>query len=95
MQDALLSRYGNVMVDVETNSEVKEINYAGEKVIVSGQRTGSGEPFSVEADRVIVTVPVSILKSGSIAFTPRATVRKDIGIVKNGNGCCDEGAIGF
>ena len=70
MQDALLSRYSNVMVDVETNSEVKEINYAGEKVIVSGQRTGSGEPFSVEADRVIVTVPVSILKSGSIAFTP-------------------------
>ena len=70
MQDALLSRYSNVMVDVETNSEVKEINYAGEKVIVSGQRTGSGEPFSIEADRVIVTVPVSILKSGSIAFTP-------------------------
>ena len=70
MQDALLSRYSNVMVDVETNSEVKEINYTGEKVIVSGQRTGSGEPFSLEADQVIVTVPVSILKSGSIAFTP-------------------------
>jgi len=70
MQDALLSRYSSVMEDVEINSEVKEINYAGDKVLVSGQRTGTGEPFSIEADRVIVTVPVSILKSGSIAFTP-------------------------
>jgi len=70
MQDALLSRYNNVMVDVQTNSEVKEINYAGDKVIVSGQKTGSGEPFSAEADRVIVTVPVSVLKSGSISFAP-------------------------
>ena len=70
MQDALLSRYANVMIDVQTNSEVKEINYAGDKVIVSGQKTGSGETFSVEADRAIVTVPVSILKSGGISFTP-------------------------
>jgi monoamine oxidase len=69
MQDALLSRYSNVMADVQTNSEVKEIDYNGDKVLVSGQRTG-GESFSIEADRVIVTVPVSILKSGSIAFTP-------------------------
>jgi monoamine oxidase len=69
MQDALLSRYSNVMADVQTNSEVKEIDYNGDKVLVSGQRTG-GESFSIEAERVIVTVPVSILKSGSIAFTP-------------------------
>ena len=70
MQDALLSRYGNVMIDVQTNSEVKEINYAGDKVIVSGQKSRSGETFSVEADRVIMTVPVSILKSGGISFSP-------------------------
>jgi monoamine oxidase len=70
MQDALLSRYSNVMVDVQSNSEVKEIDYSGDKVIVSGQKTGTGETFSTEADRVIVTVPVSILKSGSIVFTP-------------------------
>jgi monoamine oxidase len=69
MQDALLSRYSNVMADVQTNSEVKEIDYNGDKVLVSGQRTG-GESFSIQPDRVIVTVPVSILKSGSIAFTP-------------------------
>lgn len=70
MQDALLSRYSNVIVDVSTNSEVKEINYAGEKILVSGLKTGTAETFSIEADRVIVTVPVSILKGGSIDFTP-------------------------
>lgn len=69
MQDALLSRFSKVVADVEKNSVVKEINYSGEKVIVSGVKSGS-ESFSVELNKVIVTVPVSILKSGSISFTP-------------------------
>jgi thioredoxin reductase len=70
MQDALLSRYSKVMVDVQSNSQVKEINYSGDKITVSGENTGTTEPFSIEADRVIVTVPVSVLKSGRISFTP-------------------------
>lgn len=82
MQDALLSRYSNVMVDVQTNSEVNEINYSGDKVLVSGQRTGSSEPFSIEADRVIIAVPVSILKSGSIAFTPGLPTAKTSALSK-------------
>ena len=70
MQDALLSRFSNVVEDVELNSEVKEVNYVGEKVIINGVKTGTAESFSMEADRVIVTVPVSILKNGGISFTP-------------------------
>lgn len=69
MQDALLSRFSNVVADVVTNSVVKEIDYSEDKVIVSGETTGTG-PFSVEVNKVIVTVPVSILKSGGITFTP-------------------------
>ena len=31
---------------------------------------GATEPFSLEADKVIVTVPVSVLKAGDITFSP-------------------------
>lgn len=70
MQDALLSRYSKVVVDAQLNAVVKQIDYTGEKIVVSGDRTTSQETFSVEVEKVIVTVPVSILKSGDITFTP-------------------------
>lgn len=70
MQDALLSRFSKVVVDVQKNSQVKTIDYAGSTVTVSGQRLDSGETFTTSFEKVIVTVPVSILKSGSIIFTP-------------------------
>lgn len=69
VQDALLSRYSKVVADVVMNSVVKEINYSGDKVVVSGVKSTS-EPFSAEVNKLIVTVPVSILKNGSIMFTP-------------------------
>ena len=76
MQDALLSRFSKVVSDVESNTVVKDINYTGEKIVVSGEKTTSTETFSVEVDKVIVTVPVSILKSGSINFTPGLPSKK-------------------
>ena len=79
MQDALLSRFSRVQTLVEVNKTVKAIDYSGSKVIISGDTTLSGttsEPFTMEADKVIVTVPVSVLKSGDIVFTPSLPVEK-------------------
>nr|WP_255534557.1 NAD(P)/FAD-dependent oxidoreductase [Chryseolinea lacunae] len=70
MQDALLSRFTKVTTDALVNAVVKEINYTSDKVTVSGQNVVTGEPFSAEFDKVIVTVPVSVLKAGNIVFTP-------------------------
>lgn len=72
MQDALLSRFSNVVPAVQVNKEVKTIDYSGTKIVISGDNilSGSTEPFTIEADRVIVTTPVSILKAGDILFTP-------------------------
>jgi len=76
MQDALLSRFSNVAVDVMSNTVVSEIDYTGEKIVMYGENTASAETFSVEVDKVIVTAPVSILKSGSISFTPGLNAKK-------------------
>ena len=73
MQDALLSKFSTVVSGVQVNKVVKSIDYTGSKVIISGNTmlpAGGVEPFSLEANKVIVTVPVSILKSGDITFNP-------------------------
>ena len=51
--------------DIRLNHAVAEIDHAGAEVVIS---TGSGPRFG--ADRVIVTVPLGVLKAGTIAFSP-------------------------
>ncbi len=72
MQDALLSRFSKVVPLVQVNKVVKSVDYSGSKVIITGETIlpGETEPFSIEAEKVIVTVPVSILKAGDISFNP-------------------------
>lgn len=79
MQDALLSRFSGVMASVQINKVVERIDYSGSKVIISGNTNlsaGATEPFTIEADKVIVTVPVSILKAGDIEFSPALPANK-------------------
>ncbi len=76
VQDALLSRFSNVIEDVQLNAVVKEINYSGATVAISGEDGISGESFSMDVEKVIVTVPISILKSGDISFTPSLPANK-------------------
>ena len=72
MQDVLVSRFSKIVPFVELNTVIKNINYSSGKVLLSGEKktAGSSEPFTAEVDKVIITVPVSILKSGDITFTP-------------------------
>lgn len=79
MQDILTSRFNAVIPSVELNTIVKTIDYTSSKIKVTGERsiTGSGkETFVVEVDKVIIAVPVSILKEGSINFMPALPVLK-------------------
>lgn len=61
--DALI-RYLAKGLDIRTGYRVKAIAYTGSEVRIS---TDQGE---FAADRVIVTLPLGILKSGAISFTP-------------------------
>ncbi|MBX2961051.1 MAG: FAD-dependent oxidoreductase [Cyclobacteriaceae bacterium] len=64
LQDILLSRYVRAVSVIQFNTKVQSINHSGEKVEISH----SGGTDTV--DKLIVTVPVSVLKAGDIAFSP-------------------------
>lgn len=70
MQDLVISRFDNVFKRVETNKPVKSINYGGNPVTITFE-----DGSEATADKVIVTVPVTILKEG-ITFTPALPAAK-------------------
>ena len=51
--------------DIRLNHAVTEIDHAGSEAVIT---TASGETF--DADRVVVTVPLGVLKAGALSFTP-------------------------
>jgi monoamine oxidase len=65
MQDLLLSRFSEVKPLVQLNKQVKTISYAGEKVLLTLQDGSQLEP-----NKVIVAVPLGVLKAGDIQFAP-------------------------
>ena len=65
MQDVLLSRFNDIQPLVETNKQVTAINYGSDPIVVT-LKDGS----TVQASKLIVAVPISILKSGGISFSP-------------------------
>lgn len=68
MQDVLLARFDRAVKKVEVNSVIEQVDHAGEKVILSGSQGGS--VFSTTVDHVIVAVPVQVMQTGKIQFTP-------------------------
>ena len=64
-------------VEVRTGQAVTGIDHSGSAIVVT---TAGGATF--EADRVVVTVPLGVLKDGFIAFRPSLPVRKRDAIAK-------------
>jgi len=65
LQDMILSRFSARAAQVQRNEVVTAINYGSNPVVIT---TAGGR--TVEASRVIVTVPVSVLKGNSVRFSP-------------------------
>ena len=66
MQELLISRFNGVLPLVKLNTPITAINYAPEPILLTA---AGGATY--EADKVIVTAPVSVLKGGGIAFNPQ------------------------
>lgn len=61
----LETKFAPIMSKVELNRQVKTVNLSGSKAVVTDQ---TGKTW--QADRVLVTVPLSILRDGDITFIP-------------------------
>lgn len=72
-------------LDVRLNSRVSQIDISGEKAVVT---FGAGE--TSEADYVIVTVPLGVLKSNRITFVPALPEAKQLAIEKLGMNCVNK-----
>lgn len=65
LQDLLISRFNAVQPFVKLNTPISAIDYSADPIVLTAK---DGATF--EASKVIVTVPVSILKNGSLSFSP-------------------------
>ncbi len=64
-QDILLSRFNEIVKKVQLNTPVTSIDYSGDTISITDK---SGKQYT--ANKVIVTVPLSILQNSGIAFSP-------------------------
>ncbi len=65
LQDLLISRFTAVQPFVKLNTPISAIDYSADPIVLTAK---DGTTF--QADKVIVTVPISILKNGSLSFSP-------------------------
>ncbi len=86
MEDALTSRFSAIVPNVELHTVIQSINYTGEKILLTGLQ--NGEPFSQEVDKVIVAVPISILKASDIVFSPALPSIKSTALSRMGMDAC-------
>jgi monoamine oxidase len=98
MQDVLASRFNAVIPSIEFNTPIKTIDYASSKIKLLGEKIrtdGGTENISMEVDKVIVTVPVSILKTSGINFIPALPASKTISISHLGMDACIRMVLDF
>lgn len=70
MQDLIISRFSDISAIVRTNAPVKSINYSNVPVVITLE-----DGSTVECTKVIVTVPLPVLKTG-ITFSPSLPASK-------------------
>jgi monoamine oxidase len=65
MHDVLISRFSNIQTLVQLNTPITSINYSADPIVLTA-KDGS----TYQANKVIVTTPISVLKSGLMTFSP-------------------------
>lgn len=80
--DTIISNFGNqIAALVKTQSVVNHIDYALDQVTVS---CANGQVYT--ADKVLITVPITVLQSSDIQFNPILPINKTIAFSKIGMG---------
>jgi monoamine oxidase len=85
MSDVLISRFSRATAKVQFNKAIEFVDYSGESITLSVKDTVTSEVTSETVNKLIVAVPISILKAGDIGFNPalpstKATAMSKIGM---------------
>ena len=78
-QDMVLSRFSRVLPFVQYNTQASVINSNEDLITIT-----DGEGNIIEANKVIIAVPVSMLKNGSISFAPGLPEEKSAALSRIG-----------
>jgi monoamine oxidase len=70
MQDILISRFAQTVDLVELNKQVKSVTNTGDSIDLTITNTLDGTEENITVNKLIVAVPLSILKAGDISFSP-------------------------
>lgn len=65
LQDAIISRFSAVQQFVQLSTPITSIQYGDDPIILT-----TADGLTYEANKVIVTVPLSVLKNGILSFSP-------------------------
>lgn len=84
MQDVLISRFASTVSLVELNKKVKSVSNQGETIELTVQHTLNNTEEIITVNKLIVTVPLSILKAGDITFNPPLPSEKTTAMSKIG-----------
>lgn len=84
MQDILISRFAQTVDLVELNRQVKSVTNTGERIDLAVTNTLDGTEETITVDKLIVAVPLSILKAGDISFSPSLPSEKQEAMSKIG-----------
>jgi monoamine oxidase len=86
MADVLIGTFIKASDNVQLNTVVKQIDYSGDKVVVSGEKFsgGASTPFSLSYDKLVITVPITVLQAGDINFIPALPSSKAVALSKMG-----------
>jgi monoamine oxidase len=90
LQDIITSRFSGVVGRVQLNTAIKSINHAGEKIVLTDQNN-----TQIEVEKVVVTAPLGVLKTGGIAFSPGLPAVKVTAMNKIGMDHCLRIVIDF
>ena len=89
-QDILLSRFNAIVKKVQLNTPVTSIDYSGDTISITDK---SGKQYT--ANKIILTVPLSILKRNGIIFTPSLPSTNIAASAKFGMDACIRMVIDF
>ena len=74
-------RFASILNDIQLNTAVSNIDYSGEQIKITDSSGGTHM-----ADKVILTVPVTVLKDRDISFTPELPLAKTQALTNIGMG---------